>query len=402
MTRPQILFLTGESPWGQNGGYFRVTRDAVEVLAAQADVHLVCVRGEAAQLPAAQAAKLAGVHFLAGSSQGKRAGQAASLLRGRAMVTADFAVPGLHRRLRAIVQQARPGIVVVNHLKVAAALPALAAAPGAAVVYLSHNSEADAARSVAEVEPRPWLRAALLWDARAVARAERDLARRSRAVVALTEEDAARLQALAGGPRPVVIPPAFPLPAPMAGVAGPIGRMLLVGSFMWRVKRENVQWLAEEVLPLVRARRPDARLEIVGHQADRLAPVAARHPGVHIVSSPPEIDPFYREPAVIVVPERQVGGVKLKTIEAATYGAPIVTTPAGAEGTGLRNEHSCLVADEPRAMAEALVRCLDDAALRRTLGAEARAVAAQRFSMASFAAAWTGLVARLAGDSSGA
>ncbi len=60
-------------------------------------------------------------------------------------------------------------------------------------------------------------------------------------------------------------------------------------------------------------------------------------------------------------------------------GKAVVSTTIGAEGLAVRHEEEILLADTPAAMAAALVRLWDDAALRRRLEPAARALAEQRY-----------------------
>jgi glycosyltransferase involved in cell wall biosynthesis len=63
----------------------------------------------------------------------------------------------------------------------------------------------------------------------------------------------------------------------------------------------------------------------------------------------------------------------LKILEAAASGVPVVSTTVGAEALVLEPETEILLRDDPPAFAAALVRLLEDAALRGRLAAAARA-----------------------------
>jgi glycosyltransferase involved in cell wall biosynthesis len=61
------------------------------------------------------------------------------------------------------------------------------------------------------------------------------------------------------------------------------------------------------------------------------------------------------------------GGTRLKVLEALAMRRPIVTTSLGCEGIDVADGDSVLIADEPQAFADATIRLLRDAALRRAL-----------------------------------
>jgi glycosyltransferase involved in cell wall biosynthesis len=61
----------------------------------------------------------------------------------------------------------------------------------------------------------------------------------------------------------------------------------------------------------------------------------SQHSNIAAHFDPEDLTPFYRSSAVFVNPMQNGAGVKLKTIEAALRGLPVVSTKTGAEGIGL-------------------------------------------------------------------
>jgi glycosyltransferase involved in cell wall biosynthesis len=82
-----------------------------------------------------------------------------------------------------------------------------------------------------------------------------------------------------------------------------------------------------------------------------------------------------------------VDGLPNVVMEALASGTPLVTTAAGGIGTIVAHERTALVVPErdPAALADAVVRLLDDAALREAVGGAARSLAAARFGWAQTA-----------------
>jgi glycosyltransferase involved in cell wall biosynthesis len=147
-------------------------------------------------------------------------------------------------------------------------------------------------------------------------------------------------------------------------------------------------WFVREVLPLIRAQQPAAHLLLVGRSPSPA--VRALHDGaaVRVLPDVPDVRPFIAGAAAYVVPMRIGGGVRLKLLEALAMQAAVVSTRMGAEGLpDLRGDEHLLLADTPRAFAAAVLRLLDDAALRQRLGAAGRALA-QRYD-------WRAIVPRL-------
>jgi hypothetical protein len=73
-----------------------------------------------------------------------------------------------------------------------------------------------------------------------------------------------------------------------------------------------------------------------------------------------------------VIPIRAGGGTRIKLLEAAVRGVPIVSTTLGAEGTTFRHGHELLLADSEEKFARACVSLLRRRADAHRLAARAR------------------------------
>jgi len=73
------------------------------------------------------------------------------------------------------------------------------------------------------------------------------------------------------------------------------------------------------------------------------------------------------------VPLLAGGGSRLKILEAAASGVPVVSTAVGAEGLELSPGEEISIRDEPEAFADAVVRLLADPDAARTQAVKARA-----------------------------
>jgi glycosyltransferase involved in cell wall biosynthesis len=142
-----------------------------------------------------------------------------------------------------------------------------------------------------------------------------------------------------------------------------------------------VSWLLTEVWPRVLAVRPHARLRLVGLICDAIRRTSlTATPNVDLVGFVDRPMDEVAKASICVAPYLYGSGLKIKVIEAAGAGRAIVTTPAGAEGTGFVDGAHALIAQDSAAFASAIVRLLGDEALRRRLAAAARDHARQHFS----------------------
>jgi len=209
-----------------------------------------------------------------------------------------------------------------------------------------------------------------------VRRLERTLLRHAGGVSCVSSGDAASLAEL-GAAGALVVPNGVDLARyAFRGAPSREETILFVGDLSWPPNAEGVRWFAERVWPLVRARRPRARAEILGRGAPADLSRLAR-PDFVLLGEGDDTRPHWARTAVAVVPLRAGGGTRLKILEAAACGVPVVSTRIGAEGLDFSSAELS-VHDEPEAFAAAVAALLEnpEAARRQATAARARVEAA--------------------------
>jgi glycosyltransferase involved in cell wall biosynthesis len=86
----------------------------------------------------------------------------------------------------------------------------------------------------------------------------------------------------------------------------------------------------------------------------------------------------------MVLPLRFGGGVRIRMLEAAAMGTPVVSTPDGVKGLNLKEGREYLEAATAEEFAGAVVRLLQDEALAREIGKNARLWAERNISSATY------------------
>lgn len=119
-------------------------------------------------------------------------------------------------------------------------------------------------------------------------------------------------------------------------------RVLYVGTVHYPPNLTGLKWFIDECWPQVIARNPAARLDIVGRGGDKLLPVPA---SVHIHNYVDDVEPFYAEADVFVVPLFAGSGIRLKILDALSRSIPIVSTTSGYIGLEVQEGGDILVAD---------------------------------------------------------
>jgi glycosyltransferase involved in cell wall biosynthesis len=82
--------------------------------------------------------------------------------------------------------------------------------------------------------------------------------------------------------------------------------------------------------------------------------------GIKTVDFADNLESLYAKTKIVIVPILGGTGIKIKIIEAMSYGIPVVSTLLGVDGLPDKYENGCLVADDPKDFAEYIKRLLSD------------------------------------------
>ena len=185
------------------------------------------------------------------------------------------------------------------------------------------------------------------------------------------------------GATPIVVIPFHitPSPRPVAQErdAGISADVLFVGSFVHPPNTDAARRLVEAIFPRVRRRVGEATLHIVGENPPaRLR--RASGPGVRLTGRVPDVTPYLVQAAVVAIPLRLGGGMRVKTLEALAAGKAVVASPRALEGLDVTDGVEVIVSESDDAFADAIASLLVDAHRREALGRAARAWAEQYLS----------------------
>jgi glycosyltransferase involved in cell wall biosynthesis len=198
--------------------------------------------------------------------------------------------------------------------------------------------------------------------------------------VAVSTVEADELRAL-GRTRVELIPTGVDTAAlrPQPEQAGP-PRLLFTGTMSYPPNHRGIRWFAREVWPLVRARRPDAVLDVVGKAPPDDVLALDGVAGITVHGFVDSMAPFFARAHSVVVPILAGAGIRVKIVEAMAAGRAVISTPLGCEGlAGLEPGRHLLVAEEPGAFADGAVRLLEQPELRERLAAAGRELAERSY-----------------------
>jgi glycosyltransferase involved in cell wall biosynthesis len=194
-------------------------------------------------------------------------------------------------------------------------------------------------------------------------------------LLAASASEARFLSAHVGNVAITVIPNVIPASAARSA-SHSLGRcrrdVLFIGNMSYAPNIDAATWFALRIWPKLQPAVPfPTRFIIVGAGAPREVINLGRRPSIVVAGALADLAPLYRRVALAVVPIRAGGGTRIKLLEGARYGVPMVATRFGAEGTSFRSGQELLLADNELDFAAACVRLLTDGRLASRLAAGA-------------------------------
>jgi glycosyltransferase involved in cell wall biosynthesis len=223
-----------------------------------------------------------------------------------------------------------------------------------ALVHTSHNHEAALWHGmVREFHGSPLRKAALWQNALKVERIERRLAREVDLMSCITPEDARALGEHTVR-APLVLTPGYSgaEAAPHPITAATPRRVVLMGSFRWVAKQENLKALVQ--CADAAWREHGIQLDVIGDVPPELREQLARYTSVVVHGFVDDVEPFFRNARMALVPEVIGGGFKLKFLDYVFGRMPVVTLNDAAAGV-------------PAAVRDAMLGCADLDELVRTV-----------------------------------
>lgn len=279
-------------------------------------------------------------------------------------------------------------LVCVEYIGLAPLLPEYRTAPWCLTL---HNLPSEMARHAARLAPGRRQRAMERLEERNSRRVEQWAARAYDLTVAVSAQDAALL-----GGHAAVVPNGVDTERLRASPVPAQPRVLFTGALHTLPNREGVDWFCRQVWPAVRARVPDATLDLVGARPTAQVRDLAAIDGVAIHADVADVQPFLERSRVAVVPLRIGSGTRLKALEAMASGRAVVGTTIGVEGLDVTSGEQLVIADAAPDFADAVVRCLTDGDHAARLGAAGRALVQRRYSWREIAATYAELLERRA------
>ena len=304
-----------------------------------------------------------------GNLLGQALHYAVRVLRAAPYSVTKFTHPAVSTALLRLLNERKPDVAVSDFLLTTLNFPCVATVP---TVLFQHNVESALWARQARYERNPVKRAIFSMEAGKMYRYEKAALDRFQHIVAVSENDRALMAGMST---------ATPITVVATGVDVGMYRtppnatkraasVMFLGSMDWPANIDGVEYFCEQIWPRVIAAVPTATFRVVGRKPpERIQRLASD--SIEVVGGVDSVLPELHAASVFVVPLRIGGGTRLKIYEAMAAALPMVSTSVGAEGLEVTSGRDLILADDPGAFADAVVRLLNDEALRDKMGREA-------------------------------
>jgi glycosyltransferase involved in cell wall biosynthesis len=157
--------------------------------------------------------------------------------------------------------------------------------------------------------------------------------------------------------------------------------ILTMGTLYYPPNADGIRWFVQDVFPLIRRTMPNVTLTIVGKNPPKDFLRLAEEPqnGVIVTGFVEDLDPYFARSALMVIPVRAGGGMRVRILEAFARAMPVVTTTVGLEGIQAQPGQDVLVADTPADFAQSVIKLLQDKMLQDKLSANGRRLVENKY-----------------------
>jgi glycosyltransferase involved in cell wall biosynthesis len=122
----------------------------------------------------------------------------------------------------------------------------------------------------------------------------------------------------------------------------------------------GINWFASEVMPILRAALPYARVVVAGRSPSSSLTARLEAVGIEVIANPPDAAQLFARSRVMFNPIFSGSGVNIKTVDMLASGRPLVSTQKGARGLPRELLGNLAIADDAKAFADKLRDLLKD------------------------------------------
>jgi glycosyltransferase involved in cell wall biosynthesis len=155
-----------------------------------------------------------------------------------------------------------------------------------------------------------------------------------------------------------------------------------LGALDWPPNLAGLQWFVKEVWPKVIELEPDAKFHFGGNNAPAYL-ASGLAPSITFHGKVPSAEAFSKSHGVSVIPLLAGSGIRIKILETARWGIPMVSTSIGCEGIFDEKSDAISIADNPEILALKLVELMNAPEVAFDMGKKAKEEISERYSVSS-------------------
>jgi glycosyltransferase involved in cell wall biosynthesis len=291
-----------------------------------------------------------------------------------------FRSPAFADRLKQVLKEDKYDIVQIDYLSMTIYIDDIRSVSGARIILRAHNVEFRIWERLAG-EEKNFLKKWYLQNlAVKLKRYEKYILTRIDALVTLTEEETDLFFSMGYNGPVCVAPTCFYINDQEPATLQNDFSLFHLGAMDWRPNQEGMEWFLKKVWTKVNEAAPSVKLYIAGNKMpDNFFSYASS--SCFVQGRVDNAAEFMKEHTVMIVPLLAGSGIRVKIVEGMALGKAIISTSQGAEGLHYTNEKNILIADTPREMIDAILKCYSSPELCQSLGNEARKLAENYYDM---------------------
>lgn len=149
-------------------------------------------------------------------------------------------------------------------------------------------------------------------------------------------------------------------------------KLVFSGAMDYWPNIEGAVWFAEKIFPKVKKEYPQATFCIAGRNPAEEVLALKKTSGIEVTGTVPDMRDHLATATICVVPLKIARGIQNKVLEGMAMQKPVIATPGAATGLKAVSGEEIVVAEEPSAMAAAIIQLLQDPPRQRAIGLKAR------------------------------
>ena len=150
---------------------------------------------------------------------------------------------------------------------------------------------------------------------------------------------------------------------------------------------DAVLYFTKEIFPIIKRQTKNAKLFIVGSNPTKKIKQLEleKNKNIIITDYVDDVQPFYEQCAISVVPLRAGSGTRLKILESMAFGRPVISTSIGCEGLHVCNNENIIISDKPEKFAMKTIELLQNVNFREKISKNGRNLVEHNYSWESIA-----------------